>query len=122
MESLKIGAERTDLQSGDVLGQIKPVRANVGHAAGRAASLGVYTPVPIRIVKQPVLKVCTLHNKNFPEIPSLAHGAHLLHHGIETQIVANAIAQSTLSSKRDQFLPSSMLVASGFSQITCLPA
>ena len=65
VERLKIGTERGHTHSSDVLRHIKPVRANVGHAARRAAGLCLNTPVPVRVIEQPVLGVRALDDEDF---------------------------------------------------------
>src|ERR1700722_2190372 len=92
VKSLQIGTERIHAQSGDMLRHIEPMGADIGHATRGASSFNLDAPVPIRVVKKPVLGIRTLHNENFAEISSFAHGAHLLHHWVVAQVVADAIA------------------------------
>ena len=123
MKGLQIGAQRSDAQPGDVLGHIEPVRADIGHAARRAAGFCIDAPVPVRIVEQPVLEVRSLHDENFAQISGFAHAAHLLHHRIVAQIVTDTVAQSLAERQaRPVLRPAQRVVASGFSQSTCLPA
>src|SRR5580704_7447428 len=102
MKGLEIGAQRSNAQPRDVLGQIKPMRPDVGHAARRAAGLCIDAPVPVRVVQQPVLKVCAMDDENLADVPGFAHGAHLLHHGIEAQIVTDAVAQFLTGGQGDE--------------------
>ena len=122
MEGLKIGTKRSDAQASDVLGHVKPVRANVGHAARSTASLGVDAPVPVRVVEQPVLRVGALDDEDLAQIAGFSHAAQLLHHGVIAQIVADTVAKPFSAAKATSSSASSTVVASGFSQATCLPA
>ena len=72
MEGLQIGAERSHMQSSDMFGHVKPVRADVGHAPRRASGFGVDAPIPIGVVEQPVLGVCALHDEDFAQVSVFA--------------------------------------------------
>src|ERR1039458_7199030 len=104
MKGLKIGAESSHAQSRDVLGHIKPVRSNISHTTRRTTGLCVDTPVPVRVVQQPVLRISALQDENLTQIAVFAQAAHLLHHGVITQIVTNAVAHSLPGGERDEFL------------------
>src|ERR1039458_1170189 len=104
MKGLKIGAESSHAQSRDVLGHIKPVRSNISHTTRRTTGLCVDTPVPVRVVQQPVLRMSALQDENLTQIAVFAQAAHLLHHGVITQIVTNAVAHSLPGGERDEFL------------------
>jgi hypothetical protein len=103
VEGLQVGDQRGDAQAGDVLGHVEPVRADIGHAARRAASLRVDAPVPVRVVEQPVLRISALHGENLAQLAGLSHAAQLLHHGVVAQIVADAVAQPRLRGQGNQF-------------------
>src|SRR5258708_13752126 len=96
VEGLKICTERGYADWGQVLRPIKRVRAYVGHATRRATCLGLDAPIPVRVVEQPVLRIRALDNEDFTQVSGFAHGAHLLHHGVITQIVADAVVQTVL--------------------------
>ena len=94
---LEIGAHRGDAQPGDVLGHVAPVRAEVRQAARRAAGLGIQAPVPIGVVEQPVLGIGALHHQDLAQVAILPHAAHVLHHGVEAQVVEGTIAAPGLA-------------------------
>src|SRR5271170_3890922 len=102
MKSLKIRAERIHSQPSDMFRQVEPVRANIGHATRRPAGFDINAPVPVRVVQQPVLEIRALHDKNFTQLASFAQRTHLLNHGIEAQVVTNAVAQSPPECKRNE--------------------
>ena len=103
VERLQVGAERRDAQSGDVLGHVAPVRADIGHAPRRAVGFGIDAPVPVRVVKQPVLRIGALHHQDLAQFARFAHAAHMLHHRVKAQIVEGAVAQLLFARQVNQF-------------------
>ena len=53
-------------------------------------------------VQQPVLRISALQHQDFAQLARLAHAAHLLHHGVEAQVVKRAVAQVLLLGQGDQ--------------------
>src|SRR5581483_3353307 len=80
------------------------MRTDVGHTARRATIFEVDTPVPVSVIKQPILRIGSLHDKDFSQIAGLPEAAHLLRYGIVSKIVTDTVAQALLLSKRNQFL------------------
>ena len=80
-----------------MLGHVAEVGADVGQAARAAVGLGVQAPIPIGVIEQPVLGICALHHQDFAQVARFAHTAHLLHQGIEAEIVKGAIAAAGLA-------------------------
>src|ERR1019366_6010692 len=68
----------------------------------RAVGLGIDAPVPIRVVQQPILRIGALHHQDLAQLASLAHAAHVLHDGVEAQVVGRAVAQVLLQGQGDQ--------------------
>ena len=98
----------------------------ISRHAARSGPVGlrIDAPVPVRVVEQPVLRISALHDQDLAEFARLAHAAHLLHHRVEAQIVAGRSCEAAFAvASLDQFAAASAAeIASGFSQITCLPA
>ena len=96
MEGLQVGAQFRDAQSGYVLHHVAPVGPDVGKSARGSVGRFLDAPVPIRVVQQPVLRVGALHGQDIAELARLPQAAHILHQGIEAQVLEGAVGQALL--------------------------
>ena len=89
----ELGAERFDLQAGDITAKIFRVRADVAHAAGRAGALRFAAPRGLLVigdfeaVEQPALCIFGDDFQNFSEPAAADEFARLFHHRIAGVIV-----------------------------------
>ncbi len=92
MKGCEVGADRHDPLSRDVFDHVAPMRADVAHRPERTCLFRLDAPVPVGVVKQPVLRIRALRDQDFPEVAALTHPAHLLHHGVVAQVVTGGVA------------------------------
>jgi hypothetical protein len=67
---------------GDELGEVAPVRADVGERARRAAEVRVHPPVVVLRPGQPVLQVAAVHEADRAGAPAAHTLARLAHHRV----------------------------------------
>ena len=71
---------------------------DIGECARRAR---LDTPVPVRFVKQPILRIRSLDHLNVAQFAGFAHAAHVLYLGVGTHIVEGAMRQTLFFGQRD---------------------
>ena len=77
-------AQARDAVPGDELGEVAPVRADVGERARRAAEVGLDAPVVVLGPQQPVLQVRAVHEPHRASLPA----AHALARLADRRVVA----------------------------------
>src|SRR5215472_10718184 len=97
VESVQVGTKRSDAKTSDMRYQIAPMCANISK---RARSSRFDTPVPIRIVEQPVLRIGSLDYIYVAKIARFRHAAHILYLRIEANVVQGAIRQTRFLRQR----------------------
>ena len=73
-----------------MLGDVAPVRPDVGKRARRT---GFDSPIPIRIVQQPILRICPLYGVNIAKQSRFSQAADVLHLGVGPYIVQRAVRE-----------------------------
>ena len=85
-----MGQHGLDALAGDVLRQVAPVRADVGH--GRTLALaGVEPPRVVGVFEQPVLQIGALHQVHGAGLARRHHGAGLLHERIAAVVEGHGV-------------------------------
>ena len=80
---LRARRQPRDLLAGDELGQVAPVRADVGERARGAARRGVDAPVAVLGIEQPVLQIGAVDEAHRPGVAAAHALARLADRGIE---------------------------------------
>ena len=115
--------EPGDAMAGDELGEVAPVRADVGERARGAAELVVDAPVVVVRAEEPVLKVRAVQQVQRTGPPAARHArAPRGRSGSSGRRTGRAAWRPELAARSASRCAPSRSVASGFSQTTCLPA
>ena len=111
-----------DRQAGDELDQVQPVGADVGDGAQLAAFSAQQAPVVVGRVEQPVLHIAAVDRVDAAQHAAPDQRAHFPVERVEAHIVVDPGRQPALTRQFAQRADSAEVIASGFSQWTCLPA
>ena len=72
------------------------MRPDVAHGAQLAVVFGFDAPVPVGIVKQPILGISSLDDQNIAQVAIFDDAADMLHHGIIAKVMLQAVGQTSL--------------------------
>ena len=99
-KSRDVGGEFLNLETGDVFGEVLGMRADITHAAGRAAAFGIGAPTGLFLPGdfdargQPALRILDDDFADFAELARSNHVARFLHQRITSVIMSQAVEQA----------------------------
>ena len=112
-----------DAVAGQEAREVQPVRADVADHAQVAAELALQAPAPVGVVEQPVLQEAAGDEPDLPRSPAGDRRARVQVLGIEALVEVDGVDAARWPVASSSSSPvCALVIASGFSHTTCLPA
>lgn len=102
VNGFKVGANGFDFEAGDGVGEIEPMRADVGNRAEFAAFFGEDAPIVIVTEEKPVLDVAPDNGENIAEVAAFDELAGFKAEGIKADVVVDGGGAPGFAGKLDQ--------------------